>query len=444
MFSLITALFIALAHVQAAPAQTLQPDVTAQAQATVSALTSGDFAKVEEQFTSKMTAAYPPGRLKTIWQGLLAQAGEFKSCATNGRVVSISDKRMVITPCEFARAKVDIQFAFDADGKISGMRFSPEAGGALAYALPAYAKPSAYAETTLTIGSGEWALPGTLTAPLDGASLPVVVLVHGSGPHDRDETLGPSKPFKDLAVGLASRGIAVLRYDKRTKVHGAKMATLPGFTVHQEVVEDVVAAVKTVRAQPRIDPARVFVLGHSLGGMLVPRIAAADSTIAGFIVMAGAARSLEDAIVAQTRYIIGADGTISPDEQKAIDQMTAIADSVKALKPEDATSGRLIAGIPASYWVDLRGYDPPSAAKAVKARMLILQGERDYQVTMEEFSRWKTALGARGDVTFRSYSALNHRFIAGTGPILPAEYLRAGHVAEEVVRDIATWMLTSR
>ena len=153
--------------------------------------------------------------------------------------------------------------------------------------------------------------------------MPAVILVHGSGPNDRDETIGANKPFKDLATGLASRGIAVLRYDKRTRVHGAKVAALTDFTVNQEVIEDVIEAVKALRAQPRIDPARVFVLGHSLGGMLVPRIATADPTIAGLIVLAGAARPLEEAIVAQSRYIAVADGTISPEEQQGIDQAAA-------------------------------------------------------------------------------------------------------------------------
>ena len=185
-------------------------------------------------------------------------------------------------------------------------------------------------------------------------------------------------------------------------------------------------------------------LGHSLGGMLIPRIGTADPSLAGLIVLAGAARPLEEAIVAQTRYLASADGTISADEQQRIDGAVALADSVRALTPEDATSGRMLAGAPPSYWLDLRGYDPPSAAKVVKAPMLILQGERDYQVTTEELAKWKAALGARRDVTFHSYPALNHLFIAGTGPSLPAEYQVPGHVAEEAVRDIATWILASR
>ena len=443
LFVTVPALLTVLLQVPT-PAQPSAPDVVAQAQTVLARIAAGEFASVEERFTDEMKAAMPPGRLAELWKSLVNQVGAHKSCDPKPRVVAIGDKQMVITACQFERAKIDIQFAFDGVGRISGMAMRPAAAATVAYALPPYATPSSYTETAMTVGSGEWALPATLTLPVGTTPLPAIILVHGSGPNDRDETIGANKPFKDLAVGLASRGIAVLRYDKRSKVHGAKLAAVTDFTVKQEVVDDVLEAVKALRADRRIDAARVFVLGHSLGGMLVPRIAAADPSLPGFIVLAGAARPLEEAIAAQTRYMAAADGTISPDEQKGIDQATALRESVRALAPADASSGRMISGAPASYWLDLRGYDPPSAAKQVKGRMLILQGERDYQVTVEEFGRWKAALGSRNDVTFRSYPALNHLFIAGTGPSLPTEYLTPGHVAEEVIRDIATWVTAPR
>lgn len=420
-------------------------EAIAGARGILASIVANEFTKVEEQFAADMKKALPSGRLAAIWAMLVTQAGAYRRCGTEPRVRKIADKTMVITPCEFERATIDVQFAFDSTGKISGLAFRPAAAATVAYTLPSYVNPSSFTEQETTIGSGEWVLPATLTLPAGVGPWPAVVLVHGSGPNDRDDTIGANKPFKDLATGLASRGIAALRYDKRTKVHAAKIAALTDFTVRQEVIDDVMEAVKTLRAaQPTIDAARVFVLGHSLGGMLIPRIGTADSALAGLIVMAGAARPLEDAIAAQTRYLALADGTISPAEQQTIDRATALGDSVRALKPEDATSGRMISGAPASYWLDLRDYDPPSAASRVKLPMLILQGERDYQVTPEEFARWKTALGSRRDVTFRSYAALNHLFIAGTGPALPAEYQVAGHVAEEVIRDIATWILAPR
>ena len=444
MIFLVSSLILATLLQVPIAAQQSSPDVVPQARGILTAIVSGDFPTVEKQFTDDMKAALPPGALAAMWAKLLNQAGPYKSCGTDPRVRRIDDKQMVITPCEFERMTIDIQFAFDSARRISGLVFRPTVRTAAPYTLPSYAKPSSFVDREITLGSSEWALPATLTIPSGTGPWPGVVLVHGSGPNDRDETVGANKPFKDLATGLASRGIAVLRYDKRTMVHRAKVATLKDFTVTQEVIEDAIEAVKALRAQPGIDPKRVFVLGHSLGGMLIPRIGLADPTIAGLIVLAGPARPLEEAIVVQTRYLAMADGTISIEEQQAIDQVTAIANTVRALKTEEATSGRMISGAPASYWLDLRGYDPPSEATRVKAPMLILHGERDYQVTVEELGRWKAALGSRRDVTVRSYPALNHLFIAGTGASLPAEYQVPGHVAEEVIRDIATWIMTSR
>jgi hypothetical protein len=265
-----------------------------------------------------------------------------------------------------------------------------------------------------------------------------VVLIHGSGPNDRDETIGSQKPFADLAAGLASRGVAVLRFDKRTKIYGARMAGAD-ITVKDEVIDDAVAAVAAVRGTPRVDRDRVFVLGHSLGGMLIPRIAAATPSAAGFIVMAGAARPLEQAIVEQMQYLANADGTVTPDEEKAIDDARRDAAAIRALTPA-AAAHTVIAHAPASYWLDLRGYDPPAAARTIDKPMLVLQGERDYQVTMEEFARWKAVLGSKPNVTIKSYPALNHLMMAGSGKSLPAEYATPGHVAQQVVDDIAAWI----
>jgi dienelactone hydrolase len=320
------------------------------------------------------------------------------------------------------------------------MAFRPAAGAETPYTAPPYVTPAAFTETSVTIGAGEWALPGTLTLPVGTTRVPVVILVHGSGPADRDATMGPNKPFRDLAGGLASRGIAVLRYDKRTYVHRARVAALPRLTVREETIDDVLQASQMLRAHPRVDASKIYVAGHSLGGMLIPRIAAADASLAGVIVMAGAARPLEEAILAQSRYMAEADGTVTAAEQQSIDQANALITQVRALTPADAASGTQIFGAPAAYWLDLRGYDPPAAATQIKVPMLILQGERDYQVTMAEFARWKAALNGRTDVTFHSYPALNHLFIAGTGPSLPGEYQVPGHVAEDVVRDIASWI----
>ena len=177
-------------------------------------------------------------------------------------------------------------------------------------------------------------------------------------------------------------------------------------------------------SQEKIDPKRIFVLGHSLGGMLLPRIGKAKDGIAGFISLAGSTRPMEDLVLEQTRYILSLDGKLSPEAQKKLKEIEQQVANVKSAKlSEDTPKSELPLGVPAKYWLDLRGYDPATSAKELSKPMLILQGERDYQVTMEDFAGWKKALGSRKDVTFISYPKLNHLFMEGEGKSTPAEYL---------------------
>jgi alpha-beta hydrolase superfamily lysophospholipase len=163
--------------------------------------------------------------------------------------------------------------------------------------------------------------------------------------------------------------------------------------------------------------------------------------ISGFIVMAGAARALEESALIQARYLAMADGSVSAAEQAHIDERQKSAERIHALTAADADDPSLIAGSRASYWLDLREYDSPTAAKALTVPMLVLQGERDYEVTMDgDYTRWKAALGSTRTVTWHTYPALDHLFISGRGPSLPAEYFVAGHVDVAVIRDIAAWI----
>ncbi len=230
--------------------------------------------------------------------------------------------------------------------------------------------------------------------PKGKGPFPGVVLVHGSGPEDRDETVGGAKPFKDLAQGLASRGIAVLRYVKRTKQYPILEAAP---TMTAESVDDAVRAADLLRHQSEIDPKRIFVLGHSQGGYVMPRIMQRDAKLAGVIVMAGNVRPLEELIVEQTEYQLSLAGGGTPDQREKLEKLK-----------KDPWS---IAGnIPHSYRDDLQGYNPAAEAKKIDMPMLILQGERDYQVTMKDFALWQAALDGRGNVAFHSYPKLNHLF----------------------------------
>jgi alpha-beta hydrolase superfamily lysophospholipase len=267
-----------------------------------------------------------------------------------------------------------------------------------------------------------------------------VVLVHGSGPNDRDESIGPNKPFRDLAWGLASRGIATLRYDKRTFVHGQAVVAQGDLTVNEETVDDALAAVALLRTIEGIEHDRIFVIGHSQGAYLAPRIGQRDPQIAGLILLAGNSRSLLALVPEQSQYLAALDGAITAEEQAALDDLTPVIEATQNVQPGDDPA-TLLFHAPAVYWIDLNAYDPVAVASTLAVPMLILQGERDYQVTMVDFAGWQAGLAARDNLAFKSYPGLNHLFISGEGPGSPAEYEIPGHVAERVVQDIADWIL---
>jgi uncharacterized protein len=282
-----------------------------------------------------------------------------------------------------------------------------------------------------------------LSLPQGNGPFAAVLLVHGSGPNDRDETIPPNKPFRDLAWGLASLGIAVLRYDKRTNVYAAKQSIeMDTFTVKEEVIDDALAAVALLRARPEIDSQRVFVLGHSLGGYLAPRIGAADSQIHGLIILAGSARPLEDMILDQMTYVLA----LSLPDPVVQQQLAVIKKQVELVKDPNrlptAAATDLPFSVPAAYWLDLNTYQPAKVAQTLKQPMLFLQGDGDYQVTRDDFQIWQDALSGRSNVQFIMYPGLGHLFMPTEDghKATPATYSVAGHVTEEVVSAIANWI----
>jgi uncharacterized protein len=411
----------------------------AAAQNFVSLLAERDFKSAITNFDSTMTAAMPLDKFEEAWNTITAQVGQFKEQA-GVRTEKMAQYEIVYITSIFEQATLDIKLVYDGAGKIAGFFIVPPQPSA-PFESASYVNPKSFRKSDIMIGSGEWALPGTLTLPWGNNQAPAVVLVHGSGPNDRDETLGPNKPFRDLAEGLSSKGIAVLRYDKRTNKYGQKMMTMiDSLTVKEETIDDALAAVATLRQTPGIDSNRIFVLGHSLGATLLPRIAKNDSAIAGLIIMAGFTRPFEDVIVDQFNYIFSL-GKLTPERKAQLDSVKVQAARVKSDKLTIATPSKsLLLGMPAKYWLDLRGYQPASMAKEIARPMLIMQGGRDYQVTEADFNGWKNALSDHPNVEFKLYPDANHLFIDGSGKITPDEYGVPGHVSETVVNDIADWI----
>lgn len=400
----------------------------------VDLLSQGRFAEAHAGFDPALKRSLPVEDLEAAWKKVQQDAGAFAE-----RVKTEAFRRhehaIVRVICRFDHKPLAVQLAYDREGRVTGLFFMPHAE----YEPPAYADPASFTEVDVSVGSGELALPGTLTLPKGEGPFPGVVLVHGSGPGDRDESVGPNKPFRDLAWGLATRGVAVLRYDKRTRVHKVDIERL---TPKEETVDDAVQAADLLLG--RRDVSAVFVVGHSMGGEMIPRIAPAAPKAAGFVLLAGNTRPLEDLIEEQNRYLRAADGSLSEEDKEALRAIEQDAERIRAFRRSGVLpEGPPPLGLRETYLAYLAKYDPAREARRVERPMLILQGERDYQVTMEDFQGWKRALQGKPNVTFKSYPRLNHLLFGGDGPSTPDEYAAGGNVDLEVVEDIARFVKTN-
>lgn len=316
-------------------------------------------------------------------------------------------------------------------------------------AVPPYATPAKYSERAVQVGQAPWLLPATLSWPKPSvagkvAPLPALVLVHGSGPHDRDETVGPNKPFRDIATASASRGIVVLRYDKRTLAHReATERTRERLTSKEETIDDALAAIALLRRTAGIDPRRIFVLGHSLGGYLLPRIARADGKLAGLIFMAANSRPFEEILRAQFQFLAGLDGKVNEHEAKRRAKLEAKIARLARLKP-NTPRALLPLGLSAAFWLDLKGQAPRALVRQLRLPMLFLQGERDYQVTLVDLAGWQRALAGRKNVRVRRYPRANHLLLDNPGKPHPREFQRPGYVTKQAIVDIVEFIKTAK
>ena len=400
---------------------------------------ASNFSGAFQFFNASLLEVINEQQIADIWHSIISTYGTFLGIESN-RTTSESGYNVVYLTCSYSiLGFLDTRFVFNTEKLVDGFQFV-QTDLSYLYSPPDYADPTVFTEVNVTIGEDPWQLPGTLTFPNTGAeSYPAVVLVQGSGPNDRDETIGPNKPFKDLAWGLATQGIAVLRYEKRTKQYADVIATsLENFTVENETITDAIAGVTFLSSYPGINSSQIFLLGHSLGGYLAPRIATQDPTITGLIMLAAPTRPLEDLIIEQVIYLAELDGNITAEEQANIDSVEQQVEQIRTL---NISAGEIVLGAPYSYWADLATYNPVSTAVNLSIPMLILQGKRDYQVSYtEDFSVWQHTFANATNVELKAYDGLTHLFMPGTGTPTNTEYTIPNHVAVEVINDIAQWI----
>jgi hypothetical protein len=313
-------------------------------------------------------------------------------------------------------------------------------------------------------------LAGTLTLPQGDGPHPAVVLVSGSGPQDRDETILGHKPFLVIADYLTRRGIAVLRLDDRGI--GRSTGSFAAAT-SDDFARDAEAAVKWLRARPEIADDQVGIVGHSEGGLIAPLVASRTPEVGFLVLLAGPGIPASELLVMQGALISRAGGDTEQEIERTgalqRDMFTAIAsmadsavlrDTMQAivrrfqasLTPEeraqpdasDATMTAAINTLIAPWYRWFLRYDPAPALRATRVPVLALNGALDLQVPADEnlaaIERELRAGGNR-DVTVAKLAGLNHLFqTARTGA--PSEYAEIEETfSPDALQRIAEWIL---
>lgn len=387
---------------------------------------------VHHYFSEEVKQKMPANTLKTVWEQVKQQMGNLNNFTTP-KLKPENGKYFYVSVFTFEKMELELRLPFNETGLLSGLFFAP-VQNASEYKTPKYSFKGEYSEVPLEITNGRIKLKAILTKP-DKKKFPCVILVHGSGPGDMDETINSNKPFKDIAIGLAQQGIATIRYDKRTLNY--KDDSLSN-TPTKEVVEDAVKAYYLAAQQNGVDKEQIYVLGHSLGGYLAPEIATKCNGIKGLILMAAPARALEDIILQQYNYILALD-SLDSDEKRKLQDLKSAVDLVKYRKYTLQSPGTdLPLQIPASYWIELSNYNHLEMISKLDLDILVLNGSNDYQVTKEDFDLWKNALKANKIAEFKYYNGLYHLFMKGNN--VPADYNNPSNVEEIVLKDIAEFI----
>lgn len=406
---------------------------------------SDDFFKSmnEQNFTAAYAfldpafqAKLPQSDLQKLWETMIARYGKFEAAdvvqsKNQGEFFSVN------VDAKFARGSQPLLLVFNKAQKLINLIIQRKTISAV-YLNPAYADTTLYSEKEVYVTALGHKLVGRLTMPKNVTNCPIVVLVHGSGPSDMDESLGPNRPFKDLAAGFAAKGIASIRYVKRTMVNPNEFAG--PFTVKEETIDDAVAAVTLAGTIPGIDKKQIYLLGHDLGGMLAPKIAVLAPQLKGLILAAAPARKYTDVLIEQNKYLYSAANDTTKAGKLQFDAVLAELEKGRVTAMGTMKKDSVILGLPASYWVDLNNYNQVEAAAKLQQRILILQGENDFQVSVNDYNIWNTALSKNPNVKLKLYTDINHLLTSQVEKGTVEQYRAASSVSETLINDIVAWI----
>lgn len=386
-----------------------------------------DNIKGNYEYTEQMKSAVESGQFQAAFQATLEAVGELKEVQPAWEGEPQSGYDVVQVPCDFAVQPINLSISF-LEGKIGGVTTSVYQESKEEVSIPENVTET---DMDLSIAKGR-TLPGTFAVPKNLKEYPAVVFVHGSGSGDRNEAYGQLKPFQDLAWGLAKQGIASYRYDKISYVYGKEIAEEKEFTVYDETVNDAVAAVKMLREQEGVS--KVYVVGHSQGAQMMGAIAR-EAKPDGCVMMAGPARGFAETLERQYTFLQSLNPNPSEQEKAVYEQGFAAVEQMKNI--DSLSEDEKIMGQDLTYIKSLLDYDAVKEAEDMSMPVLVLQGEEDYQVTMDDFRIWKDNYEGKDNWKFVAFPGLSHMFMEGRYEDGPASYQGVKHIPDEVTDTIA-------
>jgi len=430
------------------------PEYQKVARDLIESLTSGDFNKVTENFNDKLSAGVNQQQVQILWVQLQMQLGKFIAISDYSESHKVDIGIVFINHLIFEKDSLRTVITVEKNSEnnkieVSGFFIQPieKQPDKKEYIDADYVNKTKFEEIEIKLPPDS-ILDGRLTIPKNlskNQKVSAVVLVHGSGAHDFDETIVDNKPFRDIAYGLSSNGIAVLRYNKRTLIDNN--LDVSNLTMNEESVFDAVEAVNFLKNNYSDRIENVYVLGHSLGGYTLPRIANLSKNASGFISLAGNSRSFSELLIDQYEYLWGLNKQEAETQETKnyIDSMKIVElEKVKRLQRKDFDENTpkdlLPLGVHPKYYLDIANYFPSKEFVNENRPILFLQGVRDYQVTVADFDLWKKDLGKKPNTTFVLFDNLNHLLQTGVGKSTPSEYSVKQNVDKQIIEAIVNWL----
>jgi len=406
-------------------------DYVALSKKLASQMVTGDFDQVVANCSAKVKTQLGEAVLKQGWDSTVANLGKFVTIYDTIETAQ-GNFTIIKVILSYENNGLQVSFTYGSSGEIEGLWMNY-------YAIEQeLAATDAFVETKIVIDSGKYQINGRLTLPENVENPPVIILVQGSGQSDMNETVSTNKPFRDIAWALAKQGIATIRYNKRYYQYPESATS--SITIQDEVLNDVSKAIAYAKTCGKVNPNKIYILGHSLGGMLAPKIALDNQEVAGIISLAGSPRKLEDIIYDQNVMALASRTDLSEaNKQSALEQLRVEIDKIKTVKETDTGN---ILGVNSVYWYSLNQINTAEIIKKLDIPMLFLQGTDDFQVYANtDYVEWKELLGNRGNVAFHLYAKLNHIFMVSNGKKDVTEYDFPGTVDQTMIDDIAQWIV---